>query len=388
MADRLINGRYRPLERHAVGGMATLWRALDERTGEVVALKRLHPFLVADPAARARLEREAAALQALDHPAITRPREVILDPDDPALVMEFAPGRPLQERIATDGPLEPEEAVAIAATVADALGVAHRAGIVHRDVKPANILVEDSGAVHLVDFGIASLAEIDEQALTTARTMVGTLRYAAPERLSGAPASASSDIWSLGAVLYEMLTGRVAATGDERAGGLGVGPSEALMDGLPPGLALIVQRAMSADPAGRYADAGAFRDALLAAGGAVDSEARTEVVPLVPVMPAALVGPPADPGPRTRGLWPSPVDRAASIFFGAVAAVALAAVVVLGAMGAARSAAAPPSAVPAEPGLGRAPVTVEAEATPTPDDDHGGGKGRGKDNGKGKGGDD
>src|SRR6188474_1237943 len=111
MVDGLIDGRYTPLERRAVGGMATVWRARDERTGEIVAIKRLHPFLVADADARRRLVQEAAALEAVDHPAIIRPRGIIDDPNEPGLVMDFASGQPLDERLAADGPLAPEEAV-------------------------------------------------------------------------------------------------------------------------------------------------------------------------------------------------------------------------------------------------------------------------------------
>src|SRR6266540_5026992 len=113
MVGELIAGRYRPLERRGVGGMAAVWRALDERTGEQVALKRIHPHLVADPTARARLQREAEALRLADHPAIARPRDIVDDPDNPALVMDFVEGRPLADRIA-DGPLPVEEAMAIA----------------------------------------------------------------------------------------------------------------------------------------------------------------------------------------------------------------------------------------------------------------------------------
>src|SRR5262245_9408678 len=140
MDGTLIARRYRLLDRHAVGGMATIWRARDERTREIVAIKRLHPHVVADPTARARLEREADAMRAVDHPAIVRPRDLIDDPDAPALVMDFVAGRSLDERIA-EGPLPPDDAVAIAAAVADALAAAHDLGIVHRDIKPGNIVV-------------------------------------------------------------------------------------------------------------------------------------------------------------------------------------------------------------------------------------------------------
>jgi serine/threonine-protein kinase len=408
MGGKLIGDRYRPVERHAVGGMATLWRARDERTGERVAIKRLHPYLVADPRARARLVREAAALKAIDHPSITRPREVIDDPDDPALVMEFAEGRSLKDRLAEDGPLDPDEAVAIAGTVADALAVAHSAGIVHRDIKPGNILVEDSGAIHLVDFGIATLTAGDDAGsdLTATGTMVGTARYAAPERLTGGESTARSDVWGLGAVLYEMLSGRPAVGGD------GVtAPSTELTrrppdtDDLPAGLASIVRRAMAPDPADRYPDAAAFRDALFASDGAIDPLAETAIVPLaaaaaVPIAGAVAVSPvgaPADgvsaapPGstesalPSTsppRRLDLSSVDRAAAVFFGGVGAITLAALVALGVGGPGPSA--EPSPSPPAPAIQPAASPIDAEVTPSPDDD-GRGRGRGEGNGKGKG---
>jgi eukaryotic-like serine/threonine-protein kinase len=375
MVDRLIGGRYRMLERHAVGGMATLWRARDERTGELVALKRLHPYLVADPRARERLVREMAALNAVDHPAITRPREVIDDPDDPALVMEFAEGRSLRERLEAEGPIAPEEAVAIAGTVADALAVAHDAGIVHRDIKPANILVEDSGAVHLVDFGIATLGNDDDAALTATGTMVGTVRYAAPERLSGGESTPQSDVWGLGAVLYEMLTGR-PAVGADAAAALTSGAHDRLLEiaSLPPALAAIVRRAMAPAPADRYQDAAAFRDALLTSDLSVDPFAETAVVPLAPT----LDGP--RPQQARRGLLVglSSVDRAAAVFFGGVGAITLAVLVALG-VGSAGQAASPSEPPPASVQV--PPSPIDAVVTPSPD----GGNGNGNGNGKGKG---
>jgi eukaryotic-like serine/threonine-protein kinase len=380
MVDKLIGGRYRLLERHAIGGMAALWRARDERTGEIVALKRLHPYLANDPASRSRLVREAAALKAVDHPSITRPRDVIDDPDDPALVMEFAEGRSLMDRLAAEGPFEPEEAVAIAATVADALAVAHDAGIVHRDIKPANILVEDSGAVHLVDFGIATLGAADEAGLTVPGTMIGTVRYSAPERLAGAESTPRSDVWGLGAVLFEMLVGHPAvAVGEPQAGTdaePGPVPETAA---LPPALAAVVRRAMAPDPNERYADAGAFRDAVLAGDGFVDPHAETAVVPLAASVargPAAATLPSA-----SRGF--SAVDRAAAVFFSGAVAVTIAVAVVLG-LGGADGTTAPPSAPPARV-IDIAPSPTDTVATPAPDDNSGPGNGKG--NGKGKGND-
>jgi serine/threonine-protein kinase len=281
MDQARIGDRYTLLDRHATGGMATVWRARDEWTREIVAIKQLHPHVVADPVARARLEREAEALRTVDHPAIVRPRGLIDDPDAPSLVMDFVSGRPLSERIA-EGPLPPDEAVAIAGIVADALAVAHDHGIVHRDIKPANILVDDDGAVHLVDFGIAALLDVPSDGLTADSTMVGTLRYAAPERLAGGEVTPRSDVWALGAVLYEMLTGVAAVAASDPVGALAASQAApATFEGLPPYLASVVGRAMATDPADRYPDAVALRDALAADGAAVDPNAMTAVVPIV-----------------------------------------------------------------------------------------------------------
>ena len=382
MVEKLIGGRYRPLERHAIGGMASIWRARDERTGELVALKRLHPYLVADPGARSRLVREAAALKAVDHPAITRPRDVIDDPDDPALIMEFAAGRSLADRLAAEGPLDPEEAVAIVVTVADALAVAHDAGIVHRDIKPGNILVEDSGVVHLVDFGIATLGPADEAGLTATGTMIGTVRYSAPERLLGAESTPRSDVWSLGAVLFELLAGRPAVAGSEPRNGIDADRSLAPdTTSMPPALATIVRQAMAPDPSDRYADAAAFRDALLAGDGFVDPLEETVVVPVTtrPIAPGLAT---TRPTPARFSL----VDRVAAVFFSGAVVVTLAAAAVLG-FGSSGQSVAPPSAPPART-IEIAPSPTDEVVAPTPRSDASGpGNDNGKGNGKGKGND-
>src|SRR6476646_4174292 len=180
MDERYVGGRYRLLEAHAMGGMASIWRAVDEASGVVVAVKRLHPYLVSDPIARERLTREATALRALRHPNVVAVRDLVDDPGDPALVLEFVPGRTAAEALSSDGRFPERDALAIAASIADALGAAHRRGLVHRDVKPANVLLGDDGRVRLADFGIAVDEVRHDAALTDDGSVVGTLRYLAP----------------------------------------------------------------------------------------------------------------------------------------------------------------------------------------------------------------
>jgi serine/threonine-protein kinase len=377
MDQELIAGRYRLLDRHAIGGMATIWRARDEWTREIVAVKRLHPYVVADPVARARLEREAAALRTVDHPAIVRPRELIEDPDAPSLVMDFVAGQPLDERIA-GGPLPPEEAIAIATVIADALAVAHDHGIVHRDIKPANIVVDDDGAVHLVDFGIAALMDVAEDGLTAPSTMIGTLRYAAPERLAGDAVTPRTDVWALGAVLYEMLTGSPAVSNTDPAAALEASlAAPPPLDGLPPSLAAVVARAMSPDPADRYGDATELREGMLAAVARVDPEALTIEVSIPPPDPG-VTRPVADDPLRPSAAGTSRRARR-SIAVALAGLLGLAALVALVGPGLLAGTARPIDAArsPAT-STARPAVSPSARATPTE-----AGPGKGKGNGKG-----
>jgi len=409
MDQARIADRYTLLDRHATGGMATVWRARDEWTREIVAIKQLHPHVVADPVARARLERESEALRAVDHPAIVQPRGLIDDPDAPSLIMDFVSGRPLSERIA-EGPLPPDEAVAIAGIVADALAVAHDHGIVHRDIKPANILVDDDGAVHLVDFGIVALMDAPPDELTAASTMVGTLRYAAPERLAGGEISPRSDVWALGAVLYEMLTGVPAVTATDPVGALAASQAApSTLDGVPPYLASVIAQAMATDPADRYPDAVALRDALAADGAPVDPNAVTAVHPIVAeaeaaavpavvaapavlpalAVPAAAVAippaaaPPNADSPRPRPAGPLPVSMLlAGVVLAAAVVFALAGSSLLagGGNGNGSGAGAVPQATASDPASSAAP---SEQARPTakakPGKDNGDGKGKGND---------
>ena len=263
MDEPLILGRYRLLERLAAGGSAEVWRAQDEQLGRDVAVKRLHPHLLPDEASRKRLVAEARAAAGLSHPVIVEIYDVEATGESPALVMELVDGESLATRIAREGPLAASEAAAIASDIAEALFHAHQRGVIHRDVKPGNVLLSADGRTRLVDFGIAhSLAAASER-LTTAGTVIGTLHSMAPEQLAAGPITPRTDLYGLGAVLHESLTGRppyaessqVALADAQRAG-----PPR--MDGIDPALAAAIAGCLAFEPADRPLHAGALAEAL------------------------------------------------------------------------------------------------------------------------------
>src|SRR4029079_7482932 len=183
--------RYVLEERLADGGSAEVWLARDPVLDRAVAVKVLHRHLLADPTMRARLEQEARAAAALSHPGIVTVHDVDVDDTSAAVVLEFVAGESLSDRIRRDGPLPPTEAARIAAEGAEALAHAQERGVIHRDVKPSNVLIEPDGRARLVDFGIAWVMEDPESRLTQTGTVAGTLRYLAPEQLRGEPAGPS-----------------------------------------------------------------------------------------------------------------------------------------------------------------------------------------------------
>lgn len=233
----LIDGRYQLLEVLASGGMATVWRARDIRLDRLVALKRPHPAPPDDPV-HARIDREARAAAALNHPHLVTVYDVGRDENGPFLVMELVEGPTLA---AAGTRLASGEAVQIGAQLADALAVVHAAGIVHRDIKPANVLMSDRGP-QLTDFGIALDGDPSSR-LTQPGSVVATPSYASPEQLAGRPATPRSDVFSLGVIVYELVTGQLPFSGTDRSG-------------RPPptgdrGLDAILGRALSQDPDAR-----------------------------------------------------------------------------------------------------------------------------------------
>ena len=202
---RRLGGRYRVEALLATGGMGEVWAARDLLLNRAVAVKVLGGALAGDGRAAERLRREARAAARLEHPSIARVLDLGEQDGRPYLVMELLEGESLAARIDRAGAMAAPEAARVVAAVADALEAAHRAGVVHRDVKPGNVFLTSDGEVKVLDFGIASAA--GEAALTTGE-MLGTPAYLAPERVLGHPATPAADIYALGVVLYELLAGR------------------------------------------------------------------------------------------------------------------------------------------------------------------------------------
>ena len=233
------------------GGSGSVWLALDERNGLDVALK----IIPREGKAAARAEREALAARRLRHERCVRAYDVGHDSSHVYIAYEYVPGRTLRETIRA-GALSDRDAVAVAAQVLDALAHAHRAGIVHRDVKPANILVEDCDelAIRLLDFGLAQFDGADT--LTAVGDVPGTLAYISPERLAGGDATPESDVWSVGVLLWETLTDRHPFWGvpiQEVANSIQAGapPLATERRGLPRRLVAAVDAALAIDPAAR-----------------------------------------------------------------------------------------------------------------------------------------
>ncbi|GIH89873.1 serine/threonine-protein kinase [Planobispora siamensis] len=206
----VLAGRYRAVERLGAGGMGIVWRARDELLHREVAIKEvvLAPHLPEAQRAemRERTLREARAAARLNHPSIVAVHDVIAQDGRPWIVMDLVRGRSLEQVVRAGGPLAPDRAAAVGLAVLDGLTLAHNRGIMHRDVKPANIMVSDDGGVLLTDFGIATL-EGDVQ-LTSPDALVGSPGYIAPERLRGTGDGPAADLWSLGATLYAAVEGR------------------------------------------------------------------------------------------------------------------------------------------------------------------------------------
>jgi serine/threonine-protein kinase len=258
LVGQLLDGRYRVDARIAVGGMATVYRALDTRLDRVLALKVMHPALAADGSFVERFIREAKSVARLAHPNVVQVFDQGTDGSYVYLAMEYVAGCTLRDVLRERGALQPRAALDILEPVLAALGAAHRAGFVHRDMKPENVLIGDDGRVKVADFGL--VRSVDTQTGTTG-AVLGTVSYLAPEQIEQGGADARVDVYACGVVLYEMLTGAKPHAGDSAAQVLykhvheDVPPPSALVPGLPYDLDELVASATARSPELRPQDA-------------------------------------------------------------------------------------------------------------------------------------
>lgn len=327
--------RYRLDRRIATGGMGQVWQATDTLLDRDVAVKLLKPELAGDAVFRSRFLAEARLAAAVHHEGIASLFDFGDDAQDPEglpfLVMELVEGRPLSDLL-REGPMDPDRVRDLLGQAAVALGVAHTAGIVHRDVKPGNILVTAEDQVKLTDFGIARAARSAD--LTMAGQIVGTPAYLAPEQADGGRASAASDVYGLGVVAYECLVGRRPFAGDTPVA-VAIAhlrqPVPPLPGGIPDDLARTVRTCLAKDPAHRPADGTAVARLLGHPVGGFSLGHETGAARPVTAVPDLDLGPPTEPHvpPRPRVVTTPPRARSATPtrwWPAAVAAVALAAV--------------------------------------------------------------
>jgi serine/threonine-protein kinase len=280
MIGETLSDRYRIVGRIAGGGMGDVYRGHDLLLDRTVAIKVLQPGLASDPDLVARFRAEARAAARLNHPNVVAVHDWG-SADDLIyyMVMEYVAGKDLRDVIVGRGPMDPAHACEVMIAVCDALQAAHSVGLIHRDVKPENVLIARDGTVKVADFGIAAIA--DAERTLTGGGMLGTLRYIAPEQANGEKASASSDIWAAGAMFFELLTGSTPQGGSgaellRRRAVEEPEPPSILEPEVPRELDDIVLRACAVDPARRFADAGEMSSAISDAAATI--EPRSERV--------------------------------------------------------------------------------------------------------------
>jgi serine/threonine-protein kinase len=321
---RLLGGRYQVGDLLGYGGMAEVHRGRDLRLGRDVAIKTLRSDLARDATFQMRFRREAQNAAALNHPAIV----AVYDTGEehgpsgeelPYIVMEFVNGRTLKEVLTAEGPLMPRRALEIVADICSALEFSHRHGIIHRDIKPGNVMLTQTGQVKVMDFGIARALGSGMSTMTQTSAVIGTAQYLSPEQARGEAVDARSDVYATGCVIYELLCGHPPFVGDNP---VSVAyqhvredprpPSESNRDVTPP-IDAIVLKALAKNPANRYQSAGEMRaDLLRAAAGrpvlatpVMRDDERTAMIAAptmrngAPTRPTARVAPP----PRKNNAW-------------------------------------------------------------------------------------
>ena len=261
MIGRVLDGRYRVGPRIARGGMATVYEATDLRLDRVCALKIMHAGLGDDDDFAGRFVREARSAARLSHPNVVGVFDQGDDDGTLFLAMEYVPGHTLRDLIRKEAPMSPAKALALVDPVLSALAAAHQAGMIHRDVKPENVLLADDGRVKVADFGLARAVSAETQHTATGGVLIGTVSYLSPELVVDGRADARSDVYAAGVVLYEMLTGRKPHEGDSpiqvayKHVHEDVPPPSRVVAGIPPYVDALVARATARDRDLRPADA-------------------------------------------------------------------------------------------------------------------------------------
>ncbi|MFG2862795.1 Stk1 family PASTA domain-containing Ser/Thr kinase [Streptomyces sioyaensis] len=307
LVGQLLDGRYRVQARIAAGGMATVYQAMDTRLDRALALKVMHPSLATDGAFVDRFIREAKSVARLSHPNVVGVFDQGTDGTYVYLAMEYVAGCTLRDVLRERGALQPRAALDILEPILAALGAAHRAGLVHRDMKPENVLIGDDGRVKVADFGL--VRAVDTNTTASTGSVLGTVSYLAPEQMEHGTADARVDVYACGVVLYEMLTGTKPHTGGSVAQVLyqhlheDVLPPSGLVPGLAPQLDELVALACARDPQHRPQDAVALLSRAQEARAQL-TDAQLDVVP-----PQAKEVPAGDGTERTDVI-PRPAGRA------------------------------------------------------------------------------
>jgi hypothetical protein len=307
LTGRRLGDRYALEQPIASGGMATVWRATDEVLGRSVAVKILHDNLVQDGALLERFRMEAVAAARLSHPAVVRVFDTGMDDGVCYIVMELFEGATLANLLETDGALPPEQAARVVGATLQGLAHAHQEGVIHRDVKPSNILVGSGGTVKVTDFGIAKAA-FAEGDVTTTGNLLGTAKYLAPEQVhGGGEIDARADLYSAGIVLYEALTGRTPFEAETHLATATMRltrdptPPGSLRPGIPRGVEAVVLKALTRDPEDRFQTAEEMSEAL---DRAVPAAVRSPTGPPRRQRPARSPAPASTSAFRSWGLVP------------------------------------------------------------------------------------
>ena len=309
MTDGLIGGRYELAELLGRGGMAEVRKGHDTRLGRTVAIKRLRTDLASDATFQARFRREAQSSAGLNHPAIVAVYDTgeEITPDgihQPYIVMEYVAGRTLRDILREGRKILPERALEIGSDVLSALEYSHKAGIIHRDIKPGNVMLTPSGDVKVMDFGIARAIADSQQTMTQTAAVVGTAQYLSPEQARGETVDSRSDVYSAGCLLYELLTGRPPFVGDSPVSVAyqhvreNPQPPSALDPSLPGAIDAIVLTSLAKRVSDRYQSAAAMRD---------DIERYLGGRPVTASIPA-IGAPLAAPAPAQTGVVPAVWD--------------------------------------------------------------------------------